>query len=284
MGSRMNDIVLTGVPRGGTTLACRLLGECLETVALFEPIEIRSLPAGDGPAAVRHIERFFAATRRQLLEQGSAPSKVQDGRIPDNPFAQPDAGTGLRRLQAREGLFHAPAGLAPGFTLAVKHNAAFTALLPQLQNRFETIAIVRNPLAVLASWHSLDLPVSAGRLPAGEMFDPALSARLDAEPDLVSRQLLLLDWFFGRYAELPPENVLRYEAIAATGGTALFDRAGVAPAAPPPALEDRNHLPACPPDAMPRLARRLLEHSGAWEAWYPPSAIAALLDRMPSAQ
>ena len=32
------DLVLTGIPRGGTTLACRLLVFCDDSVALFEPL------------------------------------------------------------------------------------------------------------------------------------------------------------------------------------------------------------------------------------------------------
>ena len=34
-----NDLALTGIPRGGTTLACRLLGQATGCVALFEPID-----------------------------------------------------------------------------------------------------------------------------------------------------------------------------------------------------------------------------------------------------
>jgi hypothetical protein len=275
----MRNIVLTGVPRGGTTLACRLLGDCMDSIALFEPMDVRTLPKHDPAAAAREVARFFASTRQQLRERGSAPSKLQDGRLPDNPFAEPDPGTGLRRLQAREGVLQTavPDG---AFTLVIKHNAAFTALLPSLPDAFERIAIVRNPLAVLASWHSLDLPVSAGRLPAGERLDPDLARALQREPDLLSRQLRILDWFFARYAGLPAARVLRYEDIVAGHGQPLFDCARLAPRAPADPLHDRNATPACALQLPPRLARRLLAQPGAWRAWYPEAAISGLLQRM----
>jgi len=112
--------------------------------------------------------------------------------------------------------------LSQDFSLVIKHNAAFTALLPELAQRFECYCLVRNPLAVLASWNSVNLPVSTGRLPAGEHFDQALSRRLDAEPDLLERQLHLLDWLFGRFAaHLPAERILRYEDIVHSAGAAL---------------------------------------------------------------
>lgn len=276
----MKDIVLTGVPRGGTTLACRLLGDCHDTVALFEPMDVQALPAGDADAAVRQVERYFATTRRQLREQGWARSKLLDGRLPDNPFGAPEPGSGIRRLQVSEGALHAPVAPGTGFTLVIKHNAAFTALLPRLQQRFATIAIIRNPLAVLASWHSLALPVSDGRLPAGERLDHTLAGRLDAESDLIARQLAILDWFFARYARLPPQQVLAYEDMVASQADALFRLAGLVPRAPVQTLHDRNLAPACAPGKLPELAHRLLEHGGAWEPWYPAAAIAGLLQQM----
>lgn len=280
--SDARDIVLTGIPRGGTTLACRLLSDCAETVALFEPIDIPSLPT-EPCSAARAIERFFAEARAQLLQAGTAPSKVVEGKVPDNPFLAADTATGERRLQAQIGLLRLPAPPSPGFTLAIKHNAAFTALLPLLHERFPVIAIVRNPLAALASWHSVPLPVGTGRLPAGERFDAALASALASESDPVARQLHVLDWLFARYATLPPERVLRYEDIIASAGGALFALAGVAAPEPLPALASRNTTPACPPHLLPELARRLLAHPGAWRRWYQDEAISGLLDAIRSA-
>lgn len=275
------DLALAGIPRGGTTLACRLLGDARDTVSLFEPMAVHELPADDRGAAVDGVLAFFATTREGLLRDGTAPSKLKGGAIPDNPFAAPSPDGAARRLQVSLGTITYDPPPAPGFTLVVKHNAAFLALLPELARALPMLAIVRNPLAVLASWNAVDLPVSRGRLPAGERLDPALAARLAAEPDLVGRQLLLLDWCFARMATgLPPARVLRYEDVVASGGAALFAAACV-DGAPDPSLESRNASAGGTPRMGPRaLAARLAGFDGAWRTWYPRSETDALAARM----
>ena len=273
------NLALTGVPRSGTTLCCRLLGMARDTVALFEPMDVAALPRERGPA-LDQIGTFFAQSRASLVADGTAWSQQVDGRVPDNPFASVRAADGRRPRQAERGRIHlAGRDLAPDFTLAIKHNAAFTALLPELAERFETCAVVRNPLAVLASWHSVDLPVSRGRLPAGEHFDPGLARRLDAEPDCISRQLLLLDWLFSRYERcLPRERVLAYEDVVASDGQALAAAFNVE--LEPQALSGRNASPLYSIEACERLASRLHHDAGAWRSRYVDADVEALLGCM----
>jgi hypothetical protein len=273
------DLALTGIPRGGTTLACRLLGLCDDTVALFEPMDVRRLPRQDRDGAADAIAGFFRDARAQLLHDGSAPSKQRDGQVPDNPFGARDD-HGERQQQVSIGRLQLPALPRPDFTLVVKHNAAFAALLPQLAARFETLAIVRHPLAVLASWNSVALPVRDGRVPAGERLDPALAQRLDATSDRTARQLLVLDWFFARFAHaLPRERVLRYEDIVATQGDLLRERARLRGTSDV-ALAERNASALYRGTDVAALQRALVDHAGAWQAWYPPDEITALARRM----
>ena len=69
---------------------------------------------------------------------------------------------------------------SPDFTLVIKHPVAFTALLPILIERFEVFAIVRNPLAVLASWESAPFLQREGRLGLRPVIAPEIAARLEA--------------------------------------------------------------------------------------------------------
>lgn len=191
-GMSGRNIVLTGVPRGGTTLACKLLQQCHETVALFEPMDVTALPNADRAQAIIEIADLFARVRVQALRDGTAPSKQVAGTVPDNLFAEEPGADGQRRMLAAPGSIHLSPRPSDGFTLVIKHNAVFTALLPELAGQFQTLAIVRHPLSVLASWNSVDLPVSAGRLPAAERFDSVLAANLDAGQDRLTRQLCVL--------------------------------------------------------------------------------------------
>ena len=61
---------------------------------------------------------------------------------------------------------------------------------------------------------------SNGRAPVAEMVDP-LGRRLDAEQDVIQRQLILMDFLFGRYAASESVRILRYEDVVATSGRAL---------------------------------------------------------------
>lgn len=273
------DIALTGVPRSGTTLCCRLLGDAVDTVALFEPMEVERLPAHDRAAVLDEIEGFFRESRRSLLQEGRAVSQQVGGRLPDNPFSSRIDADGRRRREAERGEIRVDKPLDPGFTLVVKHNASFTALLPELAQRFEVVAVVRNPLAVLASWYSVALPVSEGRVPAGERLAPELAQRLDAMPERLDRQLYLLDWLFQRYARhLPPARILRYEDVVTSGGAALARACGLD--LPPGRLQERNASRLYDPVLCERLAARLLRDDGAWRRFYDEAAVTQLRDRL----
>lgn len=273
-------LLLTGVPRGGTTLACRLLGQAADTVALFEPMSVDRLPT-EPDAACAAIAEFADDARRSLLRDGTAPSKVQGGAVPDNPFGAPAPGVGQRPLLVERARLVLDRPPAPGFTLVIKHNAAFTALLPWLTSHWSApapvpvLALVRQPLAVLASWQTVPVPVSEGRVPAGERFDLKLADALTAEPDRLRRQLIILDWCFRRYVALPAPAVLRYEDIIATGGQALYRAAGAV--GPHHALDPRNANPLYRELDLETLAEALQAHDGAWRHWYDNRSIDAAL-------
>lgn len=273
------EIALTGVPRAGTTLCCRLLGQAVDTVALFEPMDVTALRADDRAAAMTQVAAFFAASRHSLLTRRRAPSKHRGGAVPDNVFTSGRGAAGPRDHRVEHGEIAIDKPLSDGFTLVVKHNAAFAALLPELAQRFETFAIVRNPLAVLASWHSVDLPVSHGRLPAGERLDPALARALATHDDVIARQLLILEWLFARYhRHLPAARVLRYEAIVAGHAQPLADACGVP--VPSTDLTERNASRLYDRAAIATLHDRLLAAPGAWRHFYMPRDIEALAARM----
>ena len=274
------DIILTGVPRGGTTLACQLLQACRHCVALFEPMDVAAVPPGDRGAAVAEVLRFFAATRAQIAREGVAPSMQVDGAVPDNSFANTLGADGRRQLVASPGLIQVDTQGRPDFSLVIKHNAMFTALLPELGQHFQVLAIVRHPLSVLASWNSVELPVSEGRLPAGERFDEELAARLHAQADRLSRQFLVLDWFFSRFDRLLPAlDVLRYEDVVASQGAQLRARAGL-DGEPVAGLAERNTNSLYSRSAIPALADALGRRDGSWQRWYPAETIAPLAERM----
>ena len=66
------NVILTGIPRAGTTLSCVLLNKLPNTIALVEPMLTSELGSdGDVPASV---ESFFDQSRESLLSRREARS------------------------------------------------------------------------------------------------------------------------------------------------------------------------------------------------------------------
>jgi len=200
--------LLTGMPRSGTTLVCSLLNEVDDTLALVEPIRFERL--GDRTAAVAQVEAFVLETRRLALSEGVVITKHIGGMIPDNT-AEPPGASGLRRVLEERGRIPVAKRLGERFHLVIKHPAEFTALWQPLAERFRLFATVRHPLAVLASWQTVDMPINRGRMPMAEAFLPELTRKLDALSDPLDRQVALIKWQLETYAQFPKERVLRYE-------------------------------------------------------------------------
>lgn len=219
-GTIPGNILLTGLPRSGTTLTCSLLNRLPDCVALHEPMAVDRLGVLAPAAFIGQIGAFFDEQRSRILREGKATSRAWQGRVPTNNQADPDE-AGVRRWMLDGQEIEVTNVTGPDFSIFIKHPAFFTAALPVLVESFPCFALIRNPLSVLFSWRHVRIPVGEGRMPAAERYDRALAAALDAEPDRLERQLMLLDYCFDRYRTWLPGRVLRYEDIIASGGKAL---------------------------------------------------------------
>jgi hypothetical protein len=219
-----NNIILTGPPRSGTTLSCFLLNKLENTVALHEPMNLKMFPS---PAeGVRATRQFFIEMRESLLRNGTALAKVSGDKIPDNPFTQ--AQGGKRQSIVQKGQVHFDKPLTPDFRLVIKQNAHFSFLLPELLPHFTCYTIIRNPVSTIASWNSIQAPVSRGNLTVLKTLHPDLYKELESIPNLLQRQVRLAHELFLRYQQNPAVQIIRYEDIVDSGGKAL---AVISPAA-----------------------------------------------------
>ena len=261
--------LLSGIPRSGTSLCCRLAGELPDIVALSEPMRRQAFAGVSKPCkACLCIENFVKRERLRIPLEGRAASVQVDGRLDDDRVAAGRLGDGLRKPPGGRGEILIDKPLSSEFTLLIEHNALFAALLPELTASIPCLALVRNPLAVLASWQTVELPVNEGRIPAGEQFDRELRHQLEREPDPLPRQIIVLNWFFDRYhSHLDPGNIVRYEDLVESGGQALFRRIGRANG-PPAALMSRNHNRLFAGVQVDRLLAVLVQEGGAWSEFY----------------
>lgn len=261
------NVLLTGAPRSGTTLTCRLLNTLPDVLALAEPMRVKEFATlADHEAVCHAITDFFTSQRLSVHERRRARSRLVDRTVPDNWFSDARTDEGFRQRVSSPGEFVVDKVLPPDYLLAVKHVAAFTAILRTAVTHFPVYAVVRNPLATLASWNSVDMTAGLGRVPAAERLDPGLAARLAAIDGPLDRQIALLGWFHAQFRRhLPEQSVIRYESIIASGGAALRviwpGAAGLAEQ-----LEDQNSSPLYHRQTMHALGERLLRSDGAvWE-------------------
>ena len=277
-----NNVLITGTPRSGTTMTCHLLNMLPETVALHEPMQTGQLKGQDGPAAA--VARFCEEQRQSILEHGRAISKHAGGAVPANPVGTIRSDSGLRKRVVSKGEIAIDKELSPDFILAVKHCGSFTATLDRLVTCFPVYAIVRNPLAMLASWSTVEFAVQRGHVPVAEGLDPDLKATLASIDDVLDRQIQVLIWFHERIRRyLPEEAIIRYESIVETGGKALaVVHPGAASLAEP--LQSQNTSDLYDHERMLRIGERLLKSEGAhWES-YSKESVERLLEELTAAR
>lgn len=194
-------------------MLCRMLTELDDVVALNEGLSLGHL--SDTRDIPPFLQSEFERIHAQLQDTRMAPARHEQGHQVDNHFKRSPTDRELK-LEKSEITFDK--SLSPNFTLAIKHNAIFTLALEAIcSHGFRVHAQVRNPLAVLGSWNTLNIPVSRGKVRKVEALDPALNARLEQVEDLQEKQLILLDDYFKRYRDhLDIDQIIHYEQLCAS--------------------------------------------------------------------
>ena len=275
------NIVLTGPGRSGTTLTCHLLNKLPNTVALAEPLSPgrfeEQMP--DYEAVCDELEQVYRRMRHKALKQGVVRSKHVGGIVPDNTKANQVGG--VRQRIAVKGNIPVDKNLDRDFYLAIKQPGMFTALLPHLAKRFPCYAIVRNPLAILASTGSLQPkekknPTARVRYDAG--YHRQVQESQQAGTNRVNRMLQRIHYPFERYEKfLPREHVIRYEDICATGGRALEVIVPAAADLDVP-LENKNANPLYDRERVLRVGERMLKSEGAYWNFYTREDVQEIMD------
>lgn len=215
--SRAKNILITGIPRSGTTLITATLHGIPNCIALGEPEPLKRLhqAAASPEDYAARVQNFLDSTRRQILARRPIPIHFDKDalRVPSNYFKRVAAGGGYlveKTYESREAVLPVT---NEAFTLCVKNNAQFTSCLESLANLRDAlvIGVVREPLACLLSWRSLKMPISRGKLPAGERFSRELK-KISKLEDVLLAQVKILDWFCAAFYRMRERvRLIRYE-------------------------------------------------------------------------
>ena len=220
------QLLITGIPRSGTSYLCNLLHRFNNCVVLNEPEEIG--PALEYPKLPWPVATFFRDRRRDILQGVPIKNKLIDGQVVEDTTT------------ANQQVSYTPRPANADFVLGVKSTIPFLSRLPLLRQvmpdaRF--VACIRNPLDTIASWktsfpHLREADVNTTRI--GNAHDPFLSdaqrqdlSRIAAIPDLPERRAAW--WTY--LAELVRDNssdliVVRYEELAANPREMIRQAAG----------------------------------------------------------
>ncbi|MGH8603034.1 MAG: hypothetical protein ACREXR_09780 [Gammaproteobacteria bacterium] len=276
-----NNVLVTGTPRSGTTLTCHLLNRLPDTVALHEPMNVKEFAKlKDREEICRSIKGFCDEQRTSLHRRKSAISKNVGGAVPDNPIGTDRSEAGLRRSISPRGEIIVDRELSQDFMLVIKHNAAFAAVLEELARRFPVYAVIRNPLATLASWNSIDFNAQRGHIPAAERLDSALKAKLAAIDDRLDRQIYVLGWFHRQFRSyLPEQSIISYESVIESGGKSLSVVRSEAKNLDEP-LESQNSSKLYDYQNTLRIGERLLKSEGAYWESYTRESVERLLNEL----
>jgi hypothetical protein len=190
----MHNLILTGIPRSGTTLAAATVDGAGNSLCLSEPrLHDVTAQCDDAAQFAAALVEKFNAIRRDVLEGiPVVDRRDRNGRAITNYFG-PRRDDASEREEVFAELPIVRAGLTPDFMLGIKHNGLFLSALPQIvaAGFFRVVGIVRNPIETIRSWQSLTLPISNARMPGTEKYWPQLRQAALEQPNLLDAQLAI---------------------------------------------------------------------------------------------
>jgi hypothetical protein len=274
------ELLITGLPRSGNTLAMSLLTSLPNTVALDEAMRQGEVNLCNKPDEIAILARRFLNEQRRLAQhEGLVWTYQKDGKTTDNGFqGQTTAAGRTRSVSQGWATVDFPVDDATLFLL--KQPVIFAAALGSIVKHFPVLAAVRNPIAALGSWNTVDFGLKSGRAQSAEKLQPALKARLDKGRTRFEQQALLIHWFFEQFAtHLPQERVIRYEDTIATRGKNL---GAVVPAAAEldRPLSSRNKANDYDKTVLLEAGETLLRTDGAAWNYYTRDEARDLLDEL----
>jgi hypothetical protein len=263
----MRNVIITGIPRSGTTLTAALIDSLPDSVCLNEPAWQVGRRFEHPNDYARWLVGDFLSLRQKLLSGEPVKERRAKNHEPlTNYFSRDKSGAMLTHFDLVD---FTRTGLSPDFLLAVKHNGPYLAVLKALIDIgwFTIIAIVRHPVEVIYSWRNLDLPISRGEMPGAAPYWPRMAAIIAEPGDLLEKQVKIYDLMCRRIHHFRSQiHVLSYEELI-TSPQRLSEYLGVADE---PALPLINKAPKEIPASERALISAAVEkHGEFYRNFYP---------------
>lgn len=167
-GISAEDILITGLPRSGTSYLCRLLSERANTVIINEPPQVFS--ALSESVQPWGVPRMYEELRREIRNGRPVLNKHCKGRIIEDTARADDVATSYTAEVSSN-----------GFTLGTKNTLAYLSRLPAIRRTMpwvRCVGLIRHPYDCLVSWSRTFehlRTASVQSQPIGHPEDPALA-------------------------------------------------------------------------------------------------------------
>lgn len=210
------SILVTGIPRSGTSLLMKLLSANDRNICLSEPSFIKGIKHSSKTDKEVSISLQEEIKKIRVNIKNNIPIELRIGKdnlLPDNYFIRSKL-NGNQKIKTAYSFtkFKFPQNFHKN-RIYIKNNLLFTSCLKELKYKFNIVAIIRNPISVIGSWNSLNLPISKGNVKSGLPYSASLR-KINQIEKLLIKQIKIIDWFFYRYKDLLPSDCLiRYEDL-----------------------------------------------------------------------
>jgi len=163
------EMIITGIPRSGTSYLCKVLHETANCVIINEPTEIMSMVKTRED--LQNIQKLYTTLRDKINTGQAVINKVVNHKMIEDTAKIPS--------DQQYNLYY-PVVTRPDFLLGTKNPLMYMARLPwlhQLMPDSKIVALIRHPLDTIASWKNSFkhlAQVSIHQLPAGHAEDKLL--------------------------------------------------------------------------------------------------------------
>ncbi|VAW49245.1 hypothetical protein MNBD_GAMMA03-3 [hydrothermal vent metagenome] len=210
--SQKKNILITGIPRSGTSLITKLISLDKNNICFSEPTFIKEIKAisENKKEILANLNQKIIGIRDCIKNGKSLEFRVgKDGQIPDNYFTI-EYNNITRNKSSKFKNIILPKDYSQN-TIFIKNNLLFTSCIEELSKQYEIIAIIRNPISIINSWKSLNLPISKGVVISGIKYSTSLK-NISNEKGLLIKQIKIIDWFYNKYLE-NNVNLIKYEDL-----------------------------------------------------------------------
>jgi hypothetical protein len=141
-----NNLVITGIPRSGTSYVCALLNGIENTVLVNEPVEALQLLRND---ASHTLTEYYVHTRDNILKGVPIQNRIVDGKFIED----------TNEKDVRN--YYVPEVEDASFVFGSKNTFIYLVCQEKIRQQLPgacILACVRHPYDVIASWKRVEFP------------------------------------------------------------------------------------------------------------------------------